>query len=182
MSDELVIRHCAPTMANIKTANLFSGMFTNRMEMIKTIRNLNSRLKDKGVRVIPLQYTKGRGLIYFYRPARLSNDLKNCHVCRLLKQCGYPCYEVNVCLRHLRQKLEDQVDFPHEIGLFLGYPSEDVDGFMNRRQECKLCGFWKVYGDVESAEKQFRRFRKCTDLYCRQWRMGKSMETLTVKS
>ena len=48
MSDELVIRHCAPTLASIKTANLFSCIFTDRQEMLKHVRNLNLRLKKKG--------------------------------------------------------------------------------------------------------------------------------------
>ena len=180
MSDELVIRHCAPTMANIKTANLFTGNFADRQEMLDEVRSLNNRLKNKGIRVLALQYEKGRGLIYVYRPGRLSKDLQDCTACQLLKQCGYPDLNENICLQHLIQKLEGEGEFPHEIGLFLGYPPDDVEGFINRRKSWKLCGFWKVYGDVEKANKQFARFRKCTDLYQKQWLMGKSIEHLTV--
>lgn len=180
MSDELVIRHCAPTMANIKTANLFTGNFADRQEMIDEVRSLNDRLKNKGIRVLALQYTNRRGLIYVYRPGRLSKDLQNCQACQLLKKCGYPGVNENVCLRYLIQRLKQEGDFPHEIGLFLGYPPEDVDGFINQRKSWKLCGFWKVYGDVDNAKRQFARFRKCTDLYQKQWQMGKSIERLTV--
>ena len=64
MSEELLVKHCAPTMANIKTANLFSGEFVSREEMLDQVRSLNCRLKNKGSRVLALKYTDGRGLIY----------------------------------------------------------------------------------------------------------------------
>ena len=180
MSEELLVKHCAPTMANIKTANLFSGEFVSREEMLDQVRSLNCRLKNKGIRVLALKYTDGRGLIYVYRPGRLSRDLQDCRACQMLKQCGYPGFDENVCLRHLIRRLEEESDFPHEIGLFLGYPPEDVYGFIHQKKDWKLCGFWKVYGDVEKAKQQFARFRKCSDLYWKQWQVGKSLEHLTV--
>lgn len=52
--------------------------------------------------------------------------------------------------------------FPHEIGLFLGYPPEDVEGFrLHRGRDYKLCGCWKVYSDVEGARQCFRRYARC---------------------
>lgn len=180
MSEELLIKHCAPTMANIKTANLFSGEFACREEMLDQVRSLNHRLRNKGIRVLALKYTDGRGLIYVYRPGRLSRDLQDCRACQLLKQYGYPGFDENVCLRHLIRRLEVESDFPHEIGLFLGYPPEDVYGFIHRKKDWKLCGAWKVYGDVEKAKQQFARFRKCSELYWKQWQVGKSLEHLTV--
>ncbi len=59
--------------------------------------------------------------------------------------------------------------FPHEIGLFLGYPSEDVLGFIrNRAGNSKMTGAWKVYGDKEKAERIFEKYRKCTRCYLRR--------------
>ncbi len=180
MSDEQVIRHCAPTLASIKTANLFGYPFATRQEMLLAVRQLNRRMRNKGLRVLPLKYQDGRGLIYVYRPARLSRDLSDAQACRLLKDCGYQSADENGCLRRLIERLRTQEDFPHEIGLFLGYPPEDVDGFMHRKDEFKCSGCWKVYGNVDAAERTFARYRKCTDLYCRLWHEGKSMERLTV--
>ena len=180
MSDELVIRHCAPTLASIKTANLFSCIFTDRREMLKHVRNLNLRLKSKGLRVLPLCFKENRGLIYVYRPGKLSKDLQDELAESLLKKSGYSCTDENACLRKLIERLNLLSDFPHEIGLFLGYPPEDVDGFINRRDECKCCGFWKVYGDVENAHRLFARYQKCTEIYCKLCQEGRSLEKLTV--
>ena len=74
MSEELVIRCCAPTLASIKTGNLFSCCFASRQEMLSDVRSLNNRLGNKGLRVLPMRYRDGKGLIYVYRPRRLSRD------------------------------------------------------------------------------------------------------------
>lgn len=34
------------------------------------------------------------------------------------------------CVAELIRRVRHEEDFPHEIGLFLGYPSEDVSGFI----------------------------------------------------
>ena len=56
--------------------------------------------------------------------------------------------------------------FPHEIGLFLGYPLEDVTGFIAAGgAEYRCSGCWKVYGDVEQAQHLFRRYAACRKRY-----------------
>lgn len=85
------------------------------------------------------------------------------------------------CVVQLGKRLCEQKDFPHEIGLFLGYPLEDVQGFIEHHAEGYKCvGCWKVYGDEEHARREFRRYQKCTDAYCYLWRQGESLEDLTV--
>ena len=81
----------------------------------------------------------------------------------------------------LSKRLNETKEFPHEIGLFLGYPPEDVKGFIDNRAEGYKCiGCWKVYGDEENAKRKFECYKKCTDVYCAQWANGKSIERLTV--
>lgn len=180
MSDEQVIRHCAPTLASLKTANLFTAPFSSADEMRDSVRQLNLRLRQKGLRVLPLRYQEGLGLIYLYRPDRLDRDLRDEEARRLLTACGYPCADEAACLRCLMAKLRTQQEFPHEIGLFLGYPPEDVDGFMRHPDACKCCGVWKVYGNVDAARRTFARYRKCSAIYWKLWHQGRSMERLTV--
>ena len=181
MSEELLIRHCAPTMANIKTANLFSGLFENRRKMLDEVRSLNSRLKDKGIRVLALKYAEGRGLIYVYRPSRLCKDFSDTAVCDLLYQRGYCTENCEKCVVELMKRIRQSEDFPHEIGLFLGYPCEDVRGFIENKASCFKCvGCWKVYGDADKAQKQFERFKKCTRVYQKQYESGRPLTRLTV--
>ena len=183
MSDELVIRHCAPTLACIKTANLFSCIFADQQEMVDHVRRLNLRLKGKGLRILPLCFKDNRGLIYVYRPGMLSKDLQNEFAGHLLKKCGYSCIDENACLRKLIERLNLLSDFPHEIGLFLGYPPEDVKGFIKfRGRNSKTSGYWKVYGDVNRARKQFDRFSKCTGVYLKCLERGLPIAKLAVRT
>ena len=83
----------------------------------------------------------------------------------------------------LKLQRSQGAEFPHEIGLFLSYPPEDVQGFIeNHAQNFKLSGLWKVYGDEAYARAAFAKYKKCTDIYCRSWRSGASLEALTVAS
>lgn len=181
MPEETFIRYCSPTLAGIKTANLFTCRFENEEEMRQCIRELNGVLVKKGVRVLPLRYRDNRALIYTYRPSRLLKDLRHYDACRLLRERGYTGETPERCLIQLMQKLDKDVEFPHEIGLFLGYPPEDVHGFIENKAEGYKCvGEWKVYGDADQARETFAKYRKCTEVYCAQFAKGKSMERLTV--
>lgn len=94
----------------------------------------------------------------------LAEQLADRRAFALLRQAGYPVLanrplDLAALLSHLKKRLSQSEAFPHEIGLFLGYPLEDVIGFCRHKGEgCKLCGYWKVYGDVESARKSFALF------------------------
>lgn len=57
---------------------------------------------------------------------------------------------MGLCIRNLRIRINSSKTFPHEIGLFLGYPVEDVKGFIeNKGENCVKCGAWKVYCNPE---------------------------------
>lgn len=180
MSDEQVVRYCAPTLASLKTGSMFSCPCADRGELNAFVRSMNRRLMDKGLRVLPLRCRDGLSLIYVYRPTRLQEDLNCCSAAELLRSCGYCCGDANACLRHLILRLSQADGFPHEIGLFLSYPPEDVYGFIHHRGEEKCSGCWKVYGDVEAAQRTFDRYRKCSRVYMRLWNRGCSIEQLTV--
>lgn len=64
MSEELFVSQSAPTLAGIKTGNLFTAEFVNHEIAMDEIRQLNVSLTPKGVRVIPLRESKNRMLIY----------------------------------------------------------------------------------------------------------------------
>lgn len=64
--------------------------------------------------------------------------------------------------------------FPHEIGIFLDYPLQDVKGFIeNKGKNSKYNGLWKVYGDKDASMKLFEKYRKCISVYSELWRSGR---------
>ena len=161
MSEDLLVRHCSPTLAGIKTGNLFSCPCTSRADLTKELCRLNKKLVPKGIRVLPLRVCGGRALIYVYRPHALECDLANQRARALLLKYGYTPENPNCCVVHLMRRLCAE-EFPHEIGVFLGYPIEDIYGFLYHKEEgCLLVGEWRVYSDEENAKKMFLRFKKC---------------------
>lgn len=183
MSEQMLVQHCSPTLAGMKTGNMFTCTYTTPSEVKEYVRSLNRRLHHKGLRVLPLWYSGQRVLIYVYRPSRLSRDLQNQLANLLLTERGYPCLTPERRILFLMERLKESATFPHEIGLFLGYPPEDVSGFIeNKPGSCKCVGHWKVYGNMAEAQRMFDQYKKCTDVYCRCWAAGESLERLTVRS
>lgn len=180
MSEEQLIRWCAPTLASIKTGSMFSGDFASRDDMLASLRSLNQRLSGKGLRILPLRLGEKRCLIYLYRPQQLSHDLDNAHARQLLADCGYAGLSPDHCVCQLMDRIRSGGDFPHEVGLFLGYPPEDVDGFIHRHSACRYVGRWKVYSDIAAAKRTFDRFDRCTRVYLSRYHRGDALEALAI--
>lgn len=160
---------------------MFVCSYSNINEMRSAVRYWNRLLTKKGLRILPLQFHNNRAMIYIYRPAQLSRDLQDKSACRLLRERGYGMKTPERCIVQLMRRISECKEFPHEIGLFLGYPPEDVCGFIEgKKQNCKFSGCWKVYGDAEKAQKIFAKYKKCTNAYYKQYTKGKSVERLTV--
>ena len=181
--EETIIRMAAPTLAGIKTGSLFPYHYKKRETLGKEIARLNRLLIPQGLRLVLLRLTERSALLYLFRPSKLEKDLCDGAACELLRCEGYPCSSCESCLRHLLRRFHCGEEFPHEIGLFLSYPPEDVRGFIeNGPRSCKLSGCWKVYGDAEAARKQFERFSKCRRIYRSLLGKGRTVENLTVRT
>ncbi len=177
MWEETLIRHCSPTLAGLKTGNMFSCDFSSKEELYAEIRELNRKFQKKGLRILPLRYEGKRAMIYVYRPEKLKKDFDCCQVCQILNEQGYAGMNQNQCLAELIRRLNRKKDFPHEIGIFLGYPPEDVAGFM-QNLPCQCVGYWKVYHHAEQAEQIFQQYRRCTEIFLKAYHHGRTLEKL----
>ena len=145
------------------------------------ITAFNRTMRKKGIRIIPLKVNDSYALIYLYRPDMLNKDLKDPVAVSILKRFGYSISSSDKCVVDLVRRLNSSPVFPHEIGLFLGYPPSDVEGFINNPNEGFYeTGYWKVYSNVESARLAFRRFKECTEEYDRKLKEGRTLEQLVV--
>lgn len=182
MPEDLIIRHCAPTLAGLKTGNIFTASYHSSAELDDEIARLNAALECKGLRVTRLRARGGRALIYVYRPGQLQSDLDRSEAREILARFGYAEATQDACLARLTRRIGENGEFPHEIGLFLGYPPEDVKGFIDcGGRNCKACGYWKVYGDVRTAQSLFRKYTKCTGVYLKCLQKGMPFEKLVVR-
>ncbi len=176
-----LIRHCAPTLAGIKRAGLFSYFFEDAESASAELAAVNRLLNARGVFVEALVWRETSVLVYAYRYSQLREALARTEVRELLAPYGYPTPDTDACIAHLRTRVGCSDCFPHEIGVFLGYPIEDVRGFiLHGGKDCKSCGLWKVYCDPAAAEKQFDKINKCSRVYRQVFSEGRSLVQLTV--
>lgn len=181
MSAEQLVRNCAPTLAGIKTGSLYTLHLDEGEDLRSDLAYLNRSLNRKGLRIIPLKISDTYALIYIYRPSLLEEDLKDPIAKKIMGELGYTFKSADRCVAELIRRLKTSSEFPHEIGLFLGYPPSDVLGFMrDPNKGVEEVGYWKVYSNVENAREAFRRYRMCTREYNRMYRSGRTLEQLIV--
>lgn len=183
--EELLVEQCAPTLAGVKPASLFRY----RGSQMGEARWLADRWgRELAARGLTLQVLKacsltGACMIFLYRADWLCQILAEPSNRRFLMEQGYPAgVDIPRLLEQLSRRLCLEQDYPHEIGLLLGYPLEDVVGFMeNRGRNFTCCGYWKAYGDPEAARRRFAQYRRCTDVYRERFRQGTGiMELIPV--
>lgn len=182
MSEDLLIDQCSPTMAGIKTGSLFSCYADDKKTLNADIRRFNARLVPKGLRLVPMKFENNRALVYMYRPSKLENDLNDPTAHSILSGLDYSSSGADSKVAILRKKINTSESFPHEIGLFLGYPPTDVDGFIKKGpHKAKLTGVWKVYTNEDSAKKKFALYKKCAGVYKTAYKKHRSFDRLIVR-
>ncbi len=182
MLESYLIDNCSPTLASLKSANLFSMPYESEQSLHSQIAFWNQQMRQKGVKVVLVRRREKKALIYVYRPERLRSSLNQPGVSCFLRQYGYESTDCSYAIEKLSERLASEEGFPHEIGIFLDYPLGDVIGFIeNKGKNFKCSGCWKVYCDACEAQKQFARYKKCREVYLRLWQAGqRSVLQLTV--
>ena len=177
--ERCLVQHGAATLAGLKTATLFC--LSQEPGWQGQVAWWDCFLKKKGLRLAVMRCRGQRVLLYLWRPSQLRRDLQQPGVGEFLAQYGYGNTQVEPALLRLRSRLEKSPGFPHEIGLFLGYPLGDVAGFIeNQGKNCKCVGCWKVYCNELEARQRFSKIQKCHRVYNKLWVQGRSVWQLAV--
>lgn len=153
----------APTVREEKPSSLITFTKSGR-----DLYGLWSRFKAEVCGILDLEYVQlGRRpdsvRVLFYK-RRLLEACINRQDCReYLHSLGYESsLELDECINRLKQRFRHIC--PHEIGIFLGIPVEDVVGFIRHKGgNSLLCSYWKVYHNPERARSLFESFDKARD-------------------
>ena len=185
--ETVMIEQCAPVLAGLKPAGLFRYETSDSSDLARRVRSWNAQLCSKGLRVEVLKgcIRTHQYLVYVYRASRLRAILAEDAIQNFLAQEGYtlPAFpeDFSKLIRQLSRRLCCAAEFPHEIGIFLGYPLPDVQGFIqNLGRNFTCCGCWKAYGDPELAQQHFAQLNKCTAVYLRLFHSGTPITRLAV--
>lgn len=159
---------CAPVITGVKISNLLNIKLSGYRQMADIMR-------DSDIEMYTLGATKGRVNVFLYNREKLSEYLGRPDVKQLMSKLGYEAdslQEVLALFRVRYQKylknrygiLANREWFPHEMGLLLGYPPEDVEGFIRHGGRDFICsGYWKVYEDEAAKKKLFASFERAEE-------------------
>lgn len=144
---------------------------------------MQAALESRGVSLTILRVQQERALVYVYRQETLAALLAQADVQAFLQAMGYGDTSPDGALAFLRQRLAESPCFPHEIGVFLGYPLSDVIAFMrDGGRGCRCSGCWKAYTNECEAMRVFQRYKACRAAYQTLFRAGWPLERLTVRA
>ena len=149
------------------------------------VRQWDKRLAPLGlaVQILLERPCSSWAIVYVYRRTHLERLLSGNACQRFLAKAGYAGTDLDGLLDQLARRLQTQPEFPHEIGVFLGYPLRDVIGFIeNRGRNFTCCGFWKSYGDPTEVEARFASYRRCIHTYVNLYEQGTPIEKLAVSA
>ena len=162
---------CAPVVSRCKPANLLI-IPPGQMEQARRLVRLC------GLSYFRLYASAEKIILFVYDPALLAGCLARPAHRRFFQRRGYGALRLGPLLLEVaaryRRCLEEQGEFPHELGLLLGYPLRDVEGYMRHGgKDYLLSGYWKVYGRAEEARRTFRRYDLVTEELLRKLLQGK---------
>lgn len=168
-----ICSQCASVLFKIKPA----ATLTLTISESKLLRECISGID---ISFYPLSYKWDSITWFIYKEEVLIKTLNKADVRYILEKLGYQTQELTHCFNCLRKRFNnfhrEKQDFPHELGLFLDYPTEDVIGFvMNKGKGCRYCGYWKVYSDVEEAKKTFYRYDLAKNTLLNEVYQGKTI-------
>ena len=156
IQSQLVLQY-APLIVGLKISNLF-------VTEPRYLRALRVILGRSDLSFYVLTYSDEKVTCFIYRKKSLETTLEQPESRKLLSAAGYPDdRSITGKLLELRRRYRAYLDglacFPHEMGVFLGYPIEDVCGFMeDEGKSCLYSGYWKVYKDVEKKKEIFEMY------------------------
>ena len=160
---------CGAAMAGIKPASLAVCGGEEAEELYAKRRVF----AEKGIRIEPLRTEKDKIVYLVFRENKLREQLTGEENAAFLRRYGYPAgFEER--LAFLRLRLQSRC-FPHEIGVFLGYPLEDIVGYLNDPKGCIFSGAWKVYADPEKKKRLFEKYRRCSNYIMRRLLAGETL-------
>lgn len=173
VSTQLVLQ-CSPLITGIKLSNLLIIPNEN-LERVKSV------LSGTNLSFYILLETEYKTTLLLYCHRKLEKYLMNTQISSFLRKNGYIDLSVEAVLQHFQiryQKyMEDNKNFPHEMGVILGYPLEDVEGFIrNRGRNFLYAGYWKVYENLPKKLRIFESFELAKETLIQLISCGASIE------
>ncbi len=163
---DLLACQCMPTLLKWKPASLITVDKRRICDMHEFDTILRYYLDQYLCSLMVFQETESRLYLFLYNEHLLWLSMSMGMRQSFLERYGYGIdkNQLGASISQLGNKYRTywvSGEFPHEIGIFMGYPLADVEGFIrNHGKNYVLCGMWKVYERVKVAEAAFSAFHQ----------------------
>lgn len=160
----LVSYHIAPTISGIKAGSIITLRNAEKNDLSLWLQYSTSFLYYYNIKCIEIKREEKEGIFLFYNEALLNAILSDEAVIKFLSNFGYTeKMKLHDKLRYLKNRFSSEC--PHELGIFLGIPLEDVENFIeDPNKECLIVGYWKVYSNLSKAKQIFKAFEDTKDM------------------
>ena len=164
--------------AVLKGKRISGMLFLNDKELAR----ISMKLHNTNISLIILCTCKKRHLVMVYRAKELEEHLRSKEVSDYLREFGYRRDDFISNLIRLHQRMNGfynkMKEFPHEVGVFLGYPICDIKGFLENKGERYLhSGYWKIYGNLEETRKKFLSYDEAREIAIDEFLSGRELES-----
>ena len=165
--------------AVLKGKRISGMLFLNDKELAR----ISMKLHNTNISLIILCTCKKRHLVMVYRAKELEEHLRSKEVSDYLREFGHRRDDFISNLIRLHQRMNSfynrMKEFPHEVGIFLGYPICDIKGFLENKGERYLhSGYWKIYGNLEETRKKFLRYDEAREIAIDEFLSGRELESI----
>ena len=178
--EHLLGYHAAPLLAGLTAGSLLSFQKSRFQDFDALLASYEPCFSCKGISTFRVAEGEEYVLILFYRAELVARALAVPQAQDLLCEAGYRITDsMEERLEFLRLRMRVRKTLPPESGLFLGYPPEDVRGFITRRgQDFVYSGYWKVYTNEAEARALFEQYSVCTHEFCTRLEAGSPLAEL----
>ena len=173
-----IVFYGGPTLVSIKVGSLFTIRKRDVPNYEECLSYFNEKLDKYGLEVVLLKERERSILVYVYSRMKLKRTLESNVIMNYLSNFNYSS-DLQHSLEVLKSRMNNK-EFPHEIGIFLGYPLRDVLGFL-AKEECLYTGYWKVYSNKQNALKTFKKYDQCIQTLTHKLDKGELIEEILEK-
>ncbi len=173
-----LILECAPLIVGLRISTL---IIVDNRDM-HTICNL---LRKSALSYYVIHRTTDKTTMLLFHRQKLKAYFTDSRVRRFLSEAGYTAFGLREVMYGFGKRYADyrcgKQKFPHELGLLLGYPVEDVEGYIrNDGKNALFTGCWKVYAHVAEKRQLFRMFELSKELLIELVNNGVSVPEILV--
>jgi hypothetical protein len=183
----LLANYCMPTLLKIKPSSLIHVNKRNAEFQVGFQKLIQKEMEPFQSHCSVLYEDDLMYILMIYNRKLIEETITTNENGHFLASCGYDFNGDTVAkvIGRIQLRYEDYKknngNYPHEIGILLGYPIMDVKDFIRYHGKNYLyCGFWKVYHELDLALKIFDSYQVARERALHSLKAGNQLKDMLI--